>query len=266
MQLFYDPKIEFNDSSFGFDKDESRHIYKVLRKSVGDIIYITNGRGSLFTAKIEDVSQKSCMCSISQVETQQPLAYKLHVAIAPTKLNDRFEWFLEKATEIGISEITPLLCDHSERKVIKQERMERILQSAMKQSLKAYLPKLNPMVRLEDFIATYSSSGIKAIAHCDSGPKPTWEASGNCFGGPKKSLSQPQIVKTTLSCNRTKSISMKSPFMSKVNWPASGSTRSSNLGACGSIGSTCIPHNVAKTGLSCLLSFSASSPLRSHFV
>ncbi|MFT5892575.1 MAG: 16S rRNA (uracil1498-N3)-methyltransferase, partial [Dokdonia sp.] len=102
---------------------------------------------------------------------QEPVPYKLHIAIAPTKLNDRFEWFLEKSTEIGITEITPIICDHSERKQIKEERFKKIVQSAMKQSLQAHLPVLHPMTTLKDFIASQPQAHLSCIAHCEEGEK-----------------------------------------------------------------------------------------------
>lgn len=96
--------------------------------------------------------------------------YWFHLVVAPTKSNDRFEWFLEKATEIGVDEITPILCEHSERKIVKPERMEKVLQSAMKQSMQAYLPKLNPMVGYNEFMKQ-SREGLLFIAHCDEDEK-----------------------------------------------------------------------------------------------
>ncbi|MEM0516871.1 MULTISPECIES: 16S rRNA (uracil(1498)-N(3))-methyltransferase [Aequorivita] len=173
MQLFYNPDIldseTFQKSNeIIFDKEESRHIVKVLRMKVGHTFKITNGKGSFFNAEILNANPKGCLVKILSEEKQQPLPYQLHLAVAPTKLNDRYEWFLEKATEIGISEITPIICDHSERKVIKPERYEKIVQSAAKQSLKAYLPLLNPAVSFKDFMILESKSkGLKCIAHCE---------------------------------------------------------------------------------------------------
>jgi 16S rRNA (uracil1498-N3)-methyltransferase len=138
----------------------------------GDTFKITNGKGSFFKAKIINANPKGCLVIILSEEKQPPLPYQLHLAVAPTKLNDRYEWFLEKATEIGISEITPIICDHSERKVIKPERYEKILQSAMKQSLKAYMPVLNEAVSFKDFITSeITSEGLKCIAHCEESDK-----------------------------------------------------------------------------------------------
>ena len=166
MQLFYNPNISENDSSFNFDKDESRHIIKVLRKNIGDVLYITNGNGWLFTAKITLAAQKNCTVSITSKSFQNKRKFNVHLAVAPTKMSDRYEWFLEKATEIGIETITPIICDHSERKIIKVERFEKIIQSAMKQSLQLYLPKLNAPIALKDFV-NQEFSGQTFIAHCE---------------------------------------------------------------------------------------------------
>ncbi len=172
MQLFYNPNISETEKEVTFDKEESRHIVKVLRMKDGDRFKITNGNGTFFEAEITAALPKACLAKILSHEPQTPLPYHLHLAVAPTKLNDRYEWFLEKATEIGISEITPIICDHSERKTIKSERYEKIVQSAMKQSLKAYLPILNPAVTLKDFIKTkYNSKTSKFIAHCEETDK-----------------------------------------------------------------------------------------------
>jgi len=170
VQLFFNSSLDNSFKQFFFPPEESKHIVKVLRKNKGDILNITNGRGSLFEAKILDASAKKCKAQIVSEERTIPRLHSLHVAIAPTKMNDRFEWFLEKATEIGIQEITPILCEHSERKVIKQERLERVLQSAMKQSLQTYLPKLNPLTALEDFLSTVQGE-LKFVAHCHQGEK-----------------------------------------------------------------------------------------------
>jgi len=170
MQLFYNPELNEITSQFSFPKDESKHIAKVLRKKKGDILYITNGRGWQFKARIEMADLKNCVVSIISKTFQKPKGYKLHLAVAPTKINDRYEWFLEKATEIGIDYITPIICDHSERKVIKPERFEKILQSAMKQSLNYYLPKLHEAMSFNKFI-NQNHQGQLFIAHCDDTKK-----------------------------------------------------------------------------------------------
>ncbi|KAF2519234.1 16S rRNA (uracil(1498)-N(3))-methyltransferase [Flavobacterium salilacus subsp. salilacus] len=170
MQLFYNPDINSNDTTFTFDREESRHIVKVLRKKEGDTIQLTNGKGSVFTAEITFAADKKCLVSITAEAKSEPLPYYLHLAVAPTKMNDRYEWFLEKATEIGISEITPLICEHSERTIFKAERFEKILQSAMKQSLQYHLPKLNAPTSFKDFV-NQEHEGALFIAHCEETDK-----------------------------------------------------------------------------------------------
>ncbi len=170
MQLFYNSEINENTTQFSFSKEESKHIVKVLRKQVGDTMHITNGKGWLFTAEITLAGLKNCMAIVVSKIHRTKSKYDLHLAVAPTKMNDRYEWFLEKATEIGVTSITPIICDHSERKVIKVERFEKILQSAMKQSLQCYLPKLNDAIAYKDFIKT-KFDGDRFIAHCEETQK-----------------------------------------------------------------------------------------------
>jgi len=170
MQLFYNPDIHSDTKTFFFDKEESKHIIKVMRKKANDILFVTNGLGDLFKTEIILASDTKCTVQIVSFERQEKLKYHLHLAVAPTKMNDRYEWFLEKATEIGISEITPVICDHSERKFIKTDRCEKILQSAMKQSLHCYLPKLNEPIAFKDFIKT-KNDGLTFIAHCEETDK-----------------------------------------------------------------------------------------------
>lgn len=166
MQLFYSPNINSENTQFTFSKEESKHIVRVLRKKEGDLLTITDGKGHLFNVEITLADQKNCLVTITSVENKQHHNYKLHIAVAPTKMNDRMEWFLEKATEIGIDEITPIFCDNSERKVIKKERFEKIIQSAMKQSLQMQLPKLNNAMTFKEFV-NQEFSGQLFIAHCE---------------------------------------------------------------------------------------------------
>ncbi|MGJ8743744.1 16S rRNA (uracil(1498)-N(3))-methyltransferase [Polaribacter sp.] len=171
MQLFYNSEITLHTTQLTFDKIESRHIVRVLRKKEGDILKITNGKGLLFDAEINFANDKKCQAIIvAKEEKPKPWKYYLHIAIAPTKLNDRIEWFLEKATEIGIDEITPIICHNSERRVVKLERFEKIIQSAMKQSLKFTLPKLNKPIKFQDFLKQDFTEKV-CIAHCEDGEK-----------------------------------------------------------------------------------------------
>ncbi|GGG09822.1 ribosomal RNA small subunit methyltransferase E [Dokdonia pacifica] len=171
MQLFYSASITQESDLYTFPREESKHIIRVLRKQTGDEITLTNGKGYLFKGKIIDNNPNKCTIQLHSAQFQEPLPYKLHIAIAPTKLNDRFEWFLEKSTEIGITEITPIICDHSERKQIKEERFNKILQSAMKQSLQVHLPILHPAISFKDFIKSQPQASFSGIAHCEEGEK-----------------------------------------------------------------------------------------------
>ncbi|RFN58234.1 16S rRNA (uracil(1498)-N(3))-methyltransferase [Marixanthomonas ophiurae] len=175
MQLFYHPNSSQASKEIAFDKEESRHIGKVLRKQEGDVLDITNGKGFFFKAELTLVTPKKCIARIVETKKEAPLPYHLHIAAAPTKSNDRFETFLEKATEIGITEITPIICDHSERKTIKPERYEKIIQSAMKQSLKAYLPKLNKVISLKELLSQAHEENLKCIAHCEETDKKSFK-------------------------------------------------------------------------------------------
>ncbi|WP_343694765.1 16S rRNA (uracil(1498)-N(3))-methyltransferase [Flavobacterium sp.] len=170
MQLFYNPDIDETTESFSFDKEESKHIIKVLRKKDSDILYVTNGQGLLFETEITLASDNKCIVDVRSIKKSPEPKFRLHLAVAPTKMNDRFEWFLEKATEIGIQEITPIICDRSERKVINPERFEKIILSAMKQSNEMFLPKLNEAVSFKEFIKK-KNSGLQFIAHCEETDK-----------------------------------------------------------------------------------------------
>lgn len=165
MQLFFQPDLYKNKQFADFDKVESQHIVKVLRKQVGDEIEVTNGKGDWFKCKIITTQTKRCQVEVvSHQFYPKNHDYYLHMLVAPTKSNDRFEWFLEKATEIGVDEITPILTDNSERKRIKIERYQKILLSAMKQSLQFHLPKLNHLTAFKNVLSTRADQ--KWIAHC----------------------------------------------------------------------------------------------------
>lgn len=172
MQLFYNPNINEITENFSFDKEESKHIIKVLRKKDSDILYVTNGLGYLFKTEITLASDNKCTVKIISFEKSAPSKFHLHLAVAPTKMNDRFEWFLEKATEIGIHEITPIICDRSERKVINNERFDKIILAAMKQSNELFLPKLNEAISFKEFVKQ-KHEGLNFIAHCEETNKKT---------------------------------------------------------------------------------------------
>ncbi len=170
MNLFYAPDLSPESNTYVFDKGESRHIVKVLRKKTGDKLHITNGEGDLFEVEILENNPNKTKVKITKHTYYDKTKKHIHIAIAPTKSNDRFEWFLEKATEIGVSEITPILTEHSERKKINPDRLEKILIAAMKQSLQFYKPKLNPLIKWKDFLKN-TNEEQKFMAYCKADTK-----------------------------------------------------------------------------------------------
>lgn len=168
MHVFYTPDI-LSDSEL--PSEEAGHCVRVLRLNVGDEVTLTDGKGYFYKAAISAATSKRCQVRIIEQIFQEPLwKGHLHIAMAPTKMMDRIEWFAEKATEIGIDEITFLNCRYSERKVIKTERLEKIVVSAVKQSLKARKPVINEMTDFNKFI-NQDFKGDKFIAHCNEGEK-----------------------------------------------------------------------------------------------
>ena len=162
MQLFFS---EITDNRVNFSSDEKKHLTKVLRKKIGDEISVIDGKGYLYMARITSLEKNSSQVEIIKKEKKEKSHnYYLHIAIAPTKNINRFEWFLEKATEIGIDEITPIICQRSERKKININRCKRILISSIKQSLKYHLPTLNEPIEFNDFVKQ-KLEGDKFIAH-----------------------------------------------------------------------------------------------------
>lgn len=136
------------------DGEEAAHLTQVLRRKPGDTVRLTDGKGTWFEGVLESISKKNAMLRIVSTHTEQARStYNVHIAVAPTKNTDRLEWFLEKATEIGIDEITPIWCKHSERTTLRPDRLEKILLAAMKQSVQCFLPVLHPAVKLENFLA-----------------------------------------------------------------------------------------------------------------
>lgn len=166
MHLFYCPDI--SGSLYSLTEEESKHCIRVLRLKVGDTIHITDGRGNMHECRITDDHPKRCSVEVMSTSfTPARSPYRLHIAIAPTKNMERLEWFLEKVTEIGIDEITPLFCAHSERNTLKLPRLEKVMISAMKQSLKSWLPRLNAPSEFDDFIGQ-PRTGQKFIAWCET--------------------------------------------------------------------------------------------------
>ena len=169
MHVFYTPDIQTRAE---LPEEEAAHAVRVLRLQAGDEVTLTDGKGNFYRAEISVASNKRCLVNILETQPQEPLWQgHLHIAMAPTKNMDRTEWFAEKATEIGFDELTFLNCRFSERKVIKTERIQKILVSAIKQSLKARLPRLNEMTDFNKFVRQ-PFNGQKFIAHCYEGEKP----------------------------------------------------------------------------------------------
>lgn len=164
MQIFYAPDIR--DNIHCLDEAESRHCIKVLRMRTGDVVQLVDGKGNLCEGYISKPDLHKCEITVNKILRDfEKRDYKLHIAISPLKNHDRFEWFIEKSVEAGIDEITPLICRNTEKPGIRVDRINSIIISAMKQSLKAYRPKLNPPALFNDFICgEYNCK--KMIAHC----------------------------------------------------------------------------------------------------
>jgi 16S rRNA (uracil1498-N3)-methyltransferase len=203
MQLFYCPEVL--DESYYLNSEESKHCIKVLRKSEGDHIHLIDGSGGFYEVKITIASQKKVLFEVVNEWKEGSREYYLHIAIAPTKNNDRLEWFLEKVTEIGIDEITPIICQHSERKFIKEERLNKIILSATKQSLKSKTPILNSAISLKEFLSKTHSSDC-FIAHCEEGNKQNLQSvvsnNSTILIGPEGDFSTTEI-EVALACNFT---------------------------------------------------------------
>jgi 16S rRNA (uracil1498-N3)-methyltransferase len=169
MQLFYSPDIV----AAGFctlDAEESRHAVRVMRLRAGDGLNVTDGRGSLYECRIVTADDRACVVeSVGSLPTTHSPLPTLHLAVAPTKNPSRMEWLVEKAVEMGVGEITLLQCDHSERSFLKTDRLEKLAVSAMKQSLRCWLPAIRPAVKLSDWLAALPDqpSAQRFIAHCE---------------------------------------------------------------------------------------------------
>jgi 16S rRNA (uracil1498-N3)-methyltransferase len=170
MQLFYTPDIT-DSPIYYLSEEESKHCIRVLRLQLNDHVQLIDGRGGLYEAEIIDAHPKKVALKLLSLQSEYAKRnHYLHIAVAPTKNLERLEWFLEKATEIGIDEISLINCQRSERKEAKAERLNKIITSAIKQSLKAYHPKLNEITPLQKLI-TQPFDGQKFIAHCEPGEK-----------------------------------------------------------------------------------------------
>jgi 16S rRNA (uracil1498-N3)-methyltransferase len=174
MNLFFTDQVP--DNFIILNPEESRHCVRVLRMKKGDQAMVTDGHGKLYSCVIRNDDAHACrMEIIGTPETTDRKSFHLHIAIAPTKNADRFEWFLEKATEIGIDEITPVFCAHSERKKLNPEHGKKVILSALKQSLKTVLPELNSSRSFKDLV-TGDVPGMKFIATCETGKEETLDS------------------------------------------------------------------------------------------
>lgn len=199
MHLFYTPDITPSHPQYFLNEEESKHAVRVLRLELGSTVQLIDGKGGLYTAEIKDAHPKRTILQITGVITgYQKRNHYLHIAIAPTKNLDRLEWFLEKATEIGIDEISLIICQRSERKEAKTERLNKIITSAIKQSLKAYHPVLNEPIALSKFL-TQQFDGQKFIAHCEESEKTDLQSALQMHGrylvliGPEGDFSHAEI-------------------------------------------------------------------------
>ena len=171
MQLFYTPDIDAASSTYFLNEEESKHSIRVLRLEAGEQVQLIDGKGNLYTAAITDAHPKRTQLQIISVQKEfNKRNHYLHIAVAPTKNIERLEWFLEKATEIGIDEISLIISQRSERKEAKVDRLNKIITAAIKQSIKAYHPVLNEPVALTKLLAK-PFDGQKFIAHCEPGDK-----------------------------------------------------------------------------------------------
>lgn len=166
-QLFFAQTVEHGLARL--DEEESRHLLAVLRKQVGDPLRLTDGKGFLYETVLIEAGKRHAVARILETVPAPVRPARLHMAIAPTKNIDRFEWFLEKATEIGVETITPLLCKRSERTTIRHDRLEKILVSAMKQSLQGHLPLLRPLTPVAEVVA-HATEPLRCIAWCADTP------------------------------------------------------------------------------------------------
>lgn len=166
MRFFFASEIK---NPHALDADETKHVARVLRAKVGDCLMLTDGQGQMYEGEIERLEKRSCVLKTRLIETQPAPSPALTLVIAPTKSTDRFEWFLEKAMEMGVRTIQPVWTDRSERRLEKADRWKRVLISALKQSQQAWLVDLRPACSWESWIADAPSAGF--IAHCEKGER-----------------------------------------------------------------------------------------------
>ena len=172
MRLFYDPNINPDSKEFSLSEEESKHIIRVLRMNIGNRIGMLDGIGGLYTCEIQNDNPKRCELKVISFEKEDQPDYEIHVAVGPTKQMERIEWFVEKATEIGITEISLIVCANSERVKVKAERLYRKAISAMKQSHRRFLPQINEQIAISEFIQLHPNG---LIAHCYEDQRESFE-------------------------------------------------------------------------------------------
>lgn len=193
--MYYAPEIE---TTLTLNEEESAHCVQVLRAKVGDEIDVTDGKGKLYHCRVTNPHRRHCEVEILSISHPEPLhSGWVHIAVAPTKMMERLEWFVEKGTEMGIDEISLLRCEHSERKEVKMERIQKVMVAAAKQSLRTTFPILNEMVSCKDFILSHQGY----IAHCEDGYAPVegkrylkdYDTDGVVLIGPEGDFSSDEI-------------------------------------------------------------------------
>lgn len=169
MQIFYTTDIQGDTAEL--PEGEARHCVQVLRHRAGDVVRFIDGQGGLYEGRITEAGKKRCQLQILHRETGPARPFRIHLAVAPTKNMNRMEWLLEKATELGFDTFTPLLCQHSERRALKKERLEKVVLAAAKQSVKPQLPELRGLQRFPDFLASLPEEEQWLMAYLGEGVK-----------------------------------------------------------------------------------------------
>lgn len=201
MHRFYIPEI--SGDSCKLSEEESKHCVRVLRLQQNDRVEILDGKGSRYSATIENANPKACFLHITGHQKETPPAWELHIAVAPTKNMVRMEWLLEKLTEIGFTKFIPIECHNSERTALKTERLKKIAIEAMKQSGQVYLPQIEELTSLKDLLGKYDSfMGQKFIPHCNNSERQTlssvYKKEGNALViiGPEGDFTAEEVART----------------------------------------------------------------------
>lgn len=199
--FFYEPLLLQNEKTFTLSENTAKHCIQVLRMKAGDIMELTNGKGLLCKASIENIDRKNCLVKIIEEQIHPPSSHKISIAISILKNADRFEWFAEKATEMGVNEIIPLICNRTIRHNFRKERMQNIIISAMLQSQQLWLPQLHDAVSFEKYISS-SPNKTKLIAHCGQAEKKRpdeiiFSSSAEIIIGPEGDFTSNEIIFAT---------------------------------------------------------------------